>query len=147
MDYHTPIESCRSALKHYGDTGNTTCIYCVSNPLRERERETQRERETHREIEKQRERHREREMFYFFCLTLGYLLAVLNRFEVDGGDGADQLHWLSLHQTGVLLVPASPFQIQPPDKHPVLRRGGKREEEGESCMTYNRLGFSSDHAV
>lgn len=54
-------------------------------------------------------------------LTLSHLFTVFHRFEVDGGDGTDHLHGFSFHQTGVLLVPTSPFQIQTSDKYSILK--------------------------
>lgn len=61
-------------------------------------------------------------------LTLGHLLPVFHWFEVDGGHRADHLHGFCFHQTGVLLVPTSPFQEQTSDIHTILTAGIKKME-------------------
>lgn len=63
-------------------------------------------------------------------LTLSHLFTVFHRFEVDGGDGTDHLHGFSFHQTGVLLVPTSPFQIQTSDKYSILKGVWQKRERG-----------------
>lgn len=57
-------------------------------------------------------------------LTLGCLLAVFHRFEVDGGEGTDHLHGFSFHQTGGHLAPTSPLQEQTSDIYSILLGGG-----------------------
>lgn len=72
-------------------------------------------------------------------LTLGRLLALFHRFEVDGGHGTDHLHGFSFHQTGVLLVPTSSLKIQSSDVYSILE-GGQAMEGRELADEQGRKG-------
>lgn len=57
-------------------------------------------------------------------LTFPTLLLVFHRLEVDGGDGADQLHGLRFNQARALLVPASTLQVEASHPHTFLQGEG-----------------------
>ena len=54
-------------------------------------------------------------------LTFAALFLGFGGFEVNGGQGAHQLHGLCLNQHRVLLLPARPLQVQASDVHPILK--------------------------
>ena len=55
----------------------------------------------------------------------GFPLA-LRWFEVDGGHGANQLHWAGLHQGAAFLLPPCTLQEQTSDPHSILEMTEQR---------------------